>query len=289
LLKMKNKITFSFGRNWVDYVNNSLGEEEINIARNSLLKYLPENEYANKVFIDIGCGSGIFSLNALRLGCKQVISFDVDKYSIEATRLTKRKFSSLVPKNCQWDIFEGSVLDKSLIERLKNKADIAYSWGVLHHTGNMYQAIRNAAQLVKPNGYFVLAIYNRAPSSDYWLEVKKFYNSAPVIIKKLMVYVTFSYIVLHRLLSILKRKILGQPKISLFPKDRGMSIFYDVIDWLGGYPYEYATFEEMKNFVEKLGFKLVKAPTKIPSPKKTLFNRTTLNFIGNNQFVFKKY
>ncbi len=286
---MKNKATFSFGRNWVDYVNNSLGEEQINSAEKSLLKYLPENEYANKVFIDIGCGSGIFSLGALKLRCKRVISFDVDKYSIEATKTTKSNFFSLVPKDSQWDIFLGSVLDKNLIEELKNKGDIVYSWGVLHHTGDVFQAIANAAQLVKSNGSFILAIYNRVPSSGYWLKVKKFYNLAPTIIKKVMVYSTFLYIILYRLLSAMKRKILGQPTVSLLSKDRSMSIFYDVIDWLGGYPYECATFEEIKNFVEKLGFKLIKAPTKLLSPRKTLFNRFTFKFTGNNEFVFKKY
>ena len=126
---MENKIIFSFGRNWVDYANNSLGEEEINIAKNSLLKYLPENEYKNKVFIDAGCGSGIFSLGALKLGCKKVISFDVDKYSIEATKITKNKFFSLLPKNYQWDAFLGSILDKNLVEKLKSQGDVVYSWG----------------------------------------------------------------------------------------------------------------------------------------------------------------
>lgn len=285
---MDNKITFSFGRNWVDYVENYLGQDELDIAKKSLLRFLPEEKYRDRVFIDAGCGSGIFSAGALGLGCKKVISFDIDKYSVEATKKTKEKFYSKHLNSSQWEIFEASILKNEVVERLKGQGDIVYSWGVLHHTGNMDQAIKNATQLVKPNGYFVLAIYNRAPSSEYWLRVKKIYNSSPAVIKGAMIYVTYLYVILRRLISMVKRIILGQPKILLFPKDRGMSIYYDVIDWLGGFPYEYASFEEMKNFVEKLGFQLVSAPVKIPSPKKTLFNRFTLNFTGNNQFIFKK-
>ena len=277
----KTKITFSFGRNWVDYVNNFLDEKILNTVKESLLKYLPEDEYRDKTFIDIGCGSGIFSFNALRLGCKKVISFDIDKYSIEATRIVKEKFSHLLPKNYQWEIFEGSILDEDLVNKLKGQGDIVYSWGVLHHTGDMKRAIQNAAKMVSPNGYFIIAIYNRVPSSEFWLRVKKFYNQSSLIIKKIMVYSVF-------ILGILKRKLLGQATESLFSRERGMSIFYDVIDWLGGYPYEYATFEEIKNFVEKLGFDLIKAPKKLPSPPKTFLNRFSPHYTGNNEFIFRK-
>ena len=282
------KITFSFGRNWVDYVNNFLDEKKLNIAKKSLLQYLPEKEYKNKVFIDIGCGSGIFSLNALRLGCKKVISLDVDRYSIAAAKIVKDRFSPLIGQGVQWEIFAGSILDSNLVDKLKNKGDIVYSWGVLHHTSQMYQAIENSSQLVRPNSYLILAIYNRAPSSDFWLKVKRFYNLVPLLIKKSMVYALFFCIIFQRSLGFLKRKILRQPREPLFSGERGMSIFYDVIDWLGGYPYEYASFDEIKDFIERLGFKLIKAPAKILSPSRTIFNRFSLHCTGNSEFVFRK-
>ena len=176
---MRDKnINFSFGRNWTKFVSRALDEEKIEAAKKSLLKYLSPEEYRNKVFIDIGCGSGIFSFGALSLGCKKVISFDIDERSVEAARLVKDRFSGSAGGG-RWEIFKGSILDDSLVRDLKGQGDIVYSWGVLHHTGDMRQAIRNAALLVKPGGFFIIAIYNKTASSDFWKEFKKFYNSAP--------------------------------------------------------------------------------------------------------------
>lgn len=279
------KITFSFGKNWVNYVKNFVDWEKLKDAEKSLLKYLNEKDYKDKVFIDVGCGSGIFSLGAINLGTKKTISFDIDSFSIKATRLIKEKYLN---KKADWEIFKGDILDEELVKRFSGTGDILYSWGTLHHTGNMYRAIKNTCELVKPNGYVILAIYNKAPSSDFWLKVKKFYNLVPALIKILMVYLIFLYVVFKRMGFYLKSKITGKASPILSKKTRGMSIFHDVVDWLGGYPYEYATFEEIKGYVENLGFKLIKAPTKLPSSPKTFFNRFSFKHIGNNEFVFQR-
>jgi len=290
----KLKCAFSFGKNWGNYVENFVDEYRISNAEQSLLQYLPREEYKDKVFIDIGCGSGIFSLSALRLGCRKVISFDIDKYSIEATEKVKNRFSYLLSENYLWEIFTGDILDENLISRLEKNGDIAYSWGVLHHTGNMWKAIKNASKLVKSGGFFIIAIYNKTSSSAYWLKVKKFYNSAPKFIKLLLVYFCFFCIICKRiityLLEFLSRKEKKIKLNKLFAQRRGMSTFYDIIDWLGGYPYEYASFEEVKNFVEALGFKLIKAPTILPSTKEKIsfLSIFSLYNTGNNEFVFKK-
>ena len=279
---------FSFGRNWSGYVKNFLEKEQLDVAKVSLLKYFPEEGYKGKSLIDIGCGSGIFSLNALRSGCKKVVSFDVDEYSVNATNMVKKKFSDLIPKNSEWEIFEGSILEENVINKLKNTGDIVYSWGVLHHTGSMWEAIKNAARIVKPQGYFIIAIYNKASSSDFWLKFKKFYNKLPDILKKLVNYVVFLYVLLRRTASFAKRKIQRRETKPLLSRERGMSIYYDVIDWLGGYPYEYATVDEINDFVKNLGFKLIGNPTKLDSPKKNFFNQFTFNNTGCNEFIFRK-
>ena len=54
---------------------------------------------------------------------------------------------------------EGSVLDRQFLETL-GTWDIVYSWGVLHHTGQMRAAFGNIAPLVQPGGQLLLAIYN---------------------------------------------------------------------------------------------------------------------------------
>jgi len=275
------KITFSFGRNWKNYVKNIVNEKVIEEAKESLLRYLPEEEYRGKTFIDVGCGSGIFSLSALLLGCQKVVSFDIDPVSIEAAQLIKEKFSYLLPTNHSWDIFQGNILDTDLIENLKDKGDIVYSWGVLHHTGNMWQAIENETKLVKPNGYFIIAIYNHAPSSEFWLKVKKFYNAHPSIQPFLIAFYG-AYVVLG---YIVRRKTLN------LRRERGMHVFYAAIDWLGGLPYEFACFDEVQEFVEKLGFVLIKSPTKLPCGKgikSNIFEKMRAKNTGCNEFVFQK-
>ncbi|WP_260602010.1 class I SAM-dependent methyltransferase [Campylobacter fetus] len=147
------KKTFSFGKNWLRYVKYILNENIIQNASNSLTKFISNSEFKNKIFIDIGCGSGLFSLCALRLGAKKVISFDIDLNSVQAANLCKQKFA---PDSTNWDILQGSILDlnflKNLELALKNEQIIVYSWGVLHHTNDLNSAMSNAANLAKLGG-----------------------------------------------------------------------------------------------------------------------------------------
>lgn len=273
------KITFSFGRNWKNYVNNVVNEKVLEEAKLSLLKY--NVDFKNKVFIDIGCGSGLFSLSALLLGCKEVISLDLDEHSLEATNVLKEKFSHMIPANSKWTIFRGNILDENLLKELDGKGDIVYSWGVLHHTGDMWKAIKNATKIVKSGGDFIIAIYNHAPTSEYWKKVKEVYNNHPLLQPVLIGiyggYIVTGYCLVHRTFNLYK--------------ERGMHVFYDVIDWIGGYPYEYACFDEIKDFIEKHGFELTSAPTKLPcgkNQKATILRRIKEPHAGCNEFVFKR-
>jgi len=58
---------------------------------------LPEEAYRNNFIV--GCISGLFSLSAILLGVNIVISFYIDKESIEDTNLLKEKFLNLIPQN----------------------------------------------------------------------------------------------------------------------------------------------------------------------------------------------
>jgi len=152
---MTEKITFSFGKNWKSYLK-FLSKERLEIAKNSLTDFLKMKDLKGKTFLDIGCGSGIFSYAAYELGAKKIVSFDIDPYSVLCCKYL-HKLSNL-PNN--WDIFEGSILNNDLSLEL-DKYDIVHSWGVLHHTGLMWKAIKNAANFVKNGGYFYFAIYNK--------------------------------------------------------------------------------------------------------------------------------
>ena len=243
---------FSFGRNWDRYIRESFSEERVEISRRHLLEFLGLAGLEGRSFLDIGCGSGIHSLAAFRAGASRVVSMDVDRFSVRATLTVREKAGS--PPG--WEVMEGSVLDPEFVSRLE-PADIVYSWGVLHHTGNLWDAVRNAAGRILPGGLFYIALYEKTSESAYWTDVKRRYNAASVLRRRLMemgyVYSTFlrtkspAYL-LHNFRYIRDYRAL-----------RGMAFWTDVRDWLGGWPYEPATPAEGTGFCEKtLGLRTVK-------------------------------
>ena len=265
MIRKNNFITFSFGKNWKNYLK-TLTTEKIFIAKKSLLDFL--GDVKNKAFLDIGSGSGLFSYSAYLLGAKQITSFDIDPFSIQCAKFLRSKV-----KNPEiWKIGMGSILDKRFISQIGN-FDIVYSWGVLHHTGKMWDAIRNAASLVKEDGLLFIAIYNKSRNSKFWLRIKKLYNRSPKIGKIIM---NFSYFLIGYFLLPLVNMNNPFNKLKEYKKKRGMSPFIDIKDWFGGYPYQYATFKEVKNFIKKVNsqFKLIK------------FKK--VNGSSNNEFLFKK-
>jgi 2-polyprenyl-6-hydroxyphenyl methylase/3-demethylubiquinone-9 3-methyltransferase len=82
---MKNsQPSFSFGANWQSFINKALTPERINGAIDSLRSFIAMNNFEDQTFLDIGCGSGLFSLAARKLGAK-VHSFDLDPLSVACT------------------------------------------------------------------------------------------------------------------------------------------------------------------------------------------------------------
>lgn len=252
---MENKITFSFGKNWKDFIEFNFTEERIEIAKKHILNFIGLNNLNDKSFLDIGCGSGLHSFAAYLAGAKNILSFDLDIQSVKTTQKLKEKAGN--PGN--WTILNGSILDENFISKIE-RADIVYSWGVLHHTGNMWKAIENASKLLKDkNSLFYIALYTTTNKSDYWIKIKKKYNNSGFFGKKILElkYVLKSTI----LLNILR----GRNPVSFiknYKKDRGMSYFINVKDWLGGYPYEDAKIEEVLKFCRnKLYLELINLST----------------------------
>jgi 2-polyprenyl-6-hydroxyphenyl methylase/3-demethylubiquinone-9 3-methyltransferase len=267
----KNSNHFSFGENWQNFLK-TLTDDKIEEAKKSLVDFLGgEDKIKNKIFVDIGCGSGLFSLAAYLLGAKEVVSVDVDEFSIACVNHLKEKNNN--PGN--WKIKQGSALDEKFIKSL-GKFDIVYSWGVLHHTGDMHKAFDNVMKLIGPKGVFYLAIYNKnikcklEGTSGFWFEIKKFYNKSNFLMKKTME-ISYSIYYILGLLVNFKNPI---NYIKNYQTMRGMSFFTDIKDWLGGYPYEYASVNEMKSFFEKHGFKCIKDKE--------------ARSIGCNEYLFQK-
>ncbi len=230
------ELRFGFGANWADYVDKSFSDERVEISRCHLLGFLKLSDLKGKTFLDIGCGSGLHSLAAWRSGADQVVSFDYDKNSVATTKKLHELSGS--PQN--WKVMQGSVLDKAFMDSLP-RSDIVYSWGVLHHTGSMWEAIENAARCVHETSMFYIALYSKdvyvSPPYEYWLDVKRAYNYAGPI-KKLWMEWRYAWKD-----SIRGRLIRGKNPLTYmreYKQSRGMSYWHDVKDWLGGYPMEFA-------------------------------------------------
>lgn len=268
---------FAFGKNWQNFIENYLNSERVNEAKKSLINFCKgKNLIKGKTFIDIGCGSGLFSLAAYQLGASKILSIDVDEESVKCCQYLRERYG----KSKNWEILNKSILNNRYLDKLK-KFDFVYSWGVLHHTGKMWTSLRNTLNLVKKNGYLYIAIYNKADSwniyedgrfgtSFFWKKEKQFYNNLPVFLQNLIDYSVMLTLIVVYILTLNNplKKIKGHKKL------RGMSWAIDIKDWLGGYPYEYASASEIVNFVKKFGFRL----------KNIKIN----NGLLNNEFLFKK-
>ena len=261
---------FEFGKNWAWFLQ-TLNDDKIADAVASLRDMLGTDSLANKTFLDIGSGSGLFSLAARKLGAR-VHSFDYDPNSVGCTQELRQRY---FPDDEQWVVESGSALDADYIDSL-GKFDVVYSWGVLHHTGDMWTALANAATPVKTDGKLFIAIYNdQGTASVRWTKTKRLYNRLPKGLRFLVVWPSF-WVLNWR--NFVKDTLHLQPLKSILNYGkglRGMSFWQDVIDWVGGYPFEVATPEQIFDFYRERGFELTRL-------------RTCGGSLGCNEFVFRK-
>jgi len=263
---------FEFGRNWANFLK-SVDDSRIEAAVASLCSRLGEDRLDGLTFLDAGSGSGLFSLAARMLGAR-VHSFDYDPRSVACTEELKRRF---LPGDDGWNIELGSVLDRAYVDSLGH-FDITYSWGVLHHTGSMWEALDKVCGTVALEGRLFIALYNdQGGQSGRWLMLKKFYNQIGPQFQRLMVLELFLFFhVRSAAISLVRRQ---NPLVQLDWRrptpERGMSQWYDTVDWAGGFPFEVAKPEQVFEFCVSRGFELRHLRTVGGGP-------------GNNEFVFQR-
>ncbi len=259
---------FEFGANWMRFLS-VLNENRILQAENSLKQMVEIVDLNGKSFVDIGSGSGLFSLAARRLGAK-VHSLDYDPISVACTLELKRRY---FPNDGGWTIEQGDVLNEDYIKSL-GQFDVVYSWGVLHHTGAMWRALENVIPLVAQEGKLAISIYNdQGKNSLRWGALKKFYGGSSRPVRMSIVLAVGAF----RCLSLSFNRLIKFENPLPFrewadgKKDRGMSVWHDLVDWVGGYPFEVAKPERIFDFYREKGFRLIRLKT---------------SWCGCNEFVF---
>lgn len=252
---------FAFGKNWQSYSINSLTPARIEQSCRAFRDLVTGIDLRGRRFIDIGYGQGLSLIAAAQMGAT-VLGIDVDQDNIEALRRVQQAigYPGVI------EIRNASILDEGFVNEHRGRFDIVHSWGVLHHTGDMRKALENACALVAAEGYFICSIYNRHWSSPVWKIIKWSYNSLPGPLQRAMI--ALLYPVIYAAKFLVTRK---NPK----QMDRGMDFLHDVVDWIGGYPYEYADIEEIRNDVCRQGFSCLRVrAAQVPT--------------GCNEFVFQK-
>jgi SAM-dependent methyltransferase len=245
---------FEFGENWRRFLD-VLDDERVAEAERSLREMLGVETLAGRSFLDIGSGSGLFSLAARRLGAERVHSFDFDPQSVACTRELRRRFFDDDPR---WTIEQGSALDADFVASL-GSWDIVYSWGVLHHTGSMWRALEIAQSAVADGGLLFISLYNdQGERSTVWRAVKRTYNALPAALRPVLTALVMGP---RLVLGFGKAALFGRPMSFIrqwtdYKRSRGMSRWHDIVDWIGGYPFEVAKPEDVFGFLRPRGFQL---------------------------------
>jgi SAM-dependent methyltransferase len=245
-------LRFQFGNNWNAFLNR-LDNTRIAEAERSLQTLLQRSRLDGLSFLDIGSGSGLFSLAARRLGAR-VHSFDYDTASVACTAtLRKQHF----PDDGQWTVEHGSVLNLTYMEAL-DKFDIVYSWGVLHHTGAMLAAIEHAASRVADGGIFAFALYRRTALCWAWTLEKRWYVKASPANQA---FARWIYVTAVQLAFRVQGRDFKNFTTS-HHGPRGMDFHIDVHDWMGGYPYESIRPTQVSDLMIRLGFEHLRSVTR---------------------------
>lgn len=229
---------FAFGKNWAAYAE-KITEAHIGEAERNLSRLLGGERLDGKRFLDIGSGSGLHSLAALRLGAREVVAVDTDPDSVATSQAVLARHAP----HGRFRVEQASVFE--LDPHRLGDFDTVYSWGVLHHTGDLERAVRCAVALVREGGDLLLALYRRIWMDWFWKREKRWYAKASPQAQHRARAV---YIALFRLgLRFTGRRF--DDYVADYRRNRGMDFYHDVHDWMGGWPYESIAPDEVERMM----------------------------------------
>ena len=137
--------------------------------------------------------------------------------------------------------------------------DVVYSWGVLHHTGDLWRSFELIQRNVAPGGQLFISIGNdQGARSRIWTKIKHLYNRLPRPARPPFV---VAVMLPGELVSAAYATLTLRPGSYVrtwtsYGGNRGMSRWHDMVDWVGGYPYECAKPDAIFSFFRDRGFSL---------------------------------
>jgi SAM-dependent methyltransferase len=117
---------------------------------------LEPQDWQGKDFLDVGCGTGRNSYWPLKYGAARGVAIDIDERSLESARRNLNPFLGM-------QVMRTSVYDLPF----KDRFDLAFSIGVVHHLEHPERAIERMARAVRPGGRVLIWVYGR--ENNRWL------------------------------------------------------------------------------------------------------------------------
>ncbi len=138
------------------------------------LEWLAELDFTNKDVIDYGCGSGILSIAALKLGARSALGVDIDSQALDVSRrnvdlndVSERFMAYLpdrLPANSTADIVIANILARPLVELAPRIMACVRPGGQLALSG----LLREQEEMVRPH-YEAQFTFERRQRGDWIL------------------------------------------------------------------------------------------------------------------------
>jgi ubiquinone/menaquinone biosynthesis C-methylase UbiE len=142
---------------WKDFDINTLTEESLQLLRRRLPQDFIAESVQGKNVLDMGCGSGRYSIALARTGAQQVVGVDFQAKAFHSARMWCQEHSQPV------EFIAGDVLSLPTSDRC---FDFIFCNGVLHHTKSIRKGLEELSRVLKPSGKAFLYIY--AAGGIFW-------------------------------------------------------------------------------------------------------------------------